>query len=226
MAIDPICGMDVDEKIARKKGLVTTKKDKKYYFCNQSCKDKFERGIDNLKKDKVIKSGESESSSKGLRDTNEKWYESETFGKVFPWFLAVVLIGGAIWAWVGKFMVLYMGIFFIIFSLMKMPDWKGFVKAFSKYDLIAKRIKFYGWIYPGIEFGLGILYLTKTIIPVAAWTTVFVMGIGAIGVGKNLLSKNQVKCACLGTKINVPLTKVTFLEDIIMVVMAIGLIIG
>jgi hypothetical protein len=114
---------------------------------------------------------------------------------------------------------------------MKMLDWKGFVTAFSQYDLIAKRVKFYGVIYPGIEFGLGILFLigyysTNAVIPVVAWITIFIMGIGAIGVGKNLLSKDKVRCACLGTKINVPLTKVTFLEDILMVVMAIMLISG
>ena len=46
------------------------------------------------------------------------------------------------------------------------------------------------------------------------------MGIGSIGITKNLLSKNQVKCACLGTKIKIPLTKFTLIENIIMVIMA------
>jgi len=114
---------------------------------------------------------------------------------------------------------------------MKMLDWKGFAKAFSMYDLIAKRSKPYSMAYPGIEFILGILFLTgffynDSFVIWAAWVTVFILGIGSIGVGKNLFSKNKVQCACLGTKINVPLTKVTFLEDIIMVIMAIILIIG
>jgi uncharacterized membrane protein YphA (DoxX/SURF4 family) len=99
-------------------------------------------------------------------------------------------------------MILYMGIFFILFSLMKMLDWSGFVKAFAQYDLIAKNVSFYGWLYPGIELTLGVLYLTNTFITGAAWITIFIMGVGAIGVGKNLLSKDKVQCACLGTKIN------------------------
>ena len=204
---DPICGMDVDPVVVKKKGLITTKNGKKYYFCNQNCKDKFEGGEDKGKK-------------------NEPWYRSQTFGNMFPGFLAVVLIVGFISAIYLDFMLLYMGIFFIIFSLMKMPDWKGFVKAFSQYDLIAKNVKFYGWVYPAIEFGLGILYLTNTFIPFAAWITVFVLGIGAVGVGKNMLTKNKVQCACLGTKIKVPLTKVTLLENLLMVIMAIMLISG
>lgn len=40
MAIDPICGMTVDEKTAKYK---SSYKDKDYYFCAKGCKDKFEK---------------------------------------------------------------------------------------------------------------------------------------------------------------------------------------
>ncbi len=40
MAIDPICGMTVDEKTAKYK---SEYKGKQYYFCAQGCKDKFEK---------------------------------------------------------------------------------------------------------------------------------------------------------------------------------------
>lgn len=198
MAKDLVCGMDVDEKVAEKKGLVS--KDKTHYFCSESCKEKFEIKV--------------------------PWYRSEGFGKMFPYVLGVVLIGGSVWSILGGFMTLYMGIFFVLFSLAKMPDWKGFVTAFSMYDLIAKRVKVYGWLYPGIEFLIGILYLFGVFITGAAWITLFIMSIGSIGVARNIFSKNQVKCACLGTKINVPLAKVTLLEDLIMVVMAIMILFG
>ena len=214
MAKDPICGMNVNEKEAKKKGLVVTKAGKKYYFCSEKCKDEFEG------KGKV----------KG-KEESVPWYQSEAFGKAFPWVLGIVLIGGSLLSILFNFMILYMGIFFIVFSLFKMPDWKGFVRAFSMYDLIAKRIKGYAWIYPGIEFVIGILYLVNYFVGgfyllTAAWVTLFIMGIGSIGVAKNIFSKNKVQCACLGTKINVPLTKVTLLEDIIMVIMAIMLLVG
>ena len=212
MAKDPICGMNVNEKEAKEKGLVVTKAGKKYYFCSEKCKDEFEG--------KVKEKGE-----------KVPWYRSDTFGKAFPWVLGIVLVGGSLLSILFNFMILYMGIFFIVFSLFKMPDWKGFVKAFSMYDLIAKRIKGYAWIYPGIEFVIGILYLVNYFVGgfyllTAAWVTLFIMGIGSIGVAKNIFSKNKVQCACLGTKINVPLTKVTLLEDIIMAIMAIMLLVG
>ncbi|MFH1714810.1 MAG: permease [Elusimicrobiota bacterium] len=40
MAIDPICGMNVDEK----NGNSITYKDKSYYFCSQQCLEKFKKG--------------------------------------------------------------------------------------------------------------------------------------------------------------------------------------
>jgi len=203
MVKDPVCGMDVDVKEAKKKSLVVKKKGKTHYFCSEKCKSKF------LGKESKV-----------------EWYKSEAFGKAFPWVLGIILVGGSLWSILGGFMILYMGIFFIVFSLMKMPDWKGFVNAFSMYDIIAKRVKGYAWIYPGVEFVLGILYLFGIYVIGAAWVTLFIMGIGSIGVAKNIFSKNKVKCACLGTKINVPLTQVTLLEDIIMVIMAIMLLMG
>jgi len=103
---------------------------------------------------------------------------------------------------------------------MKMPDWKGFTEAFSTYDILAKNIPGYAIIYPVLEFILGILFITNSFISVAAWITIIALGIGGIGVTLKLLKKEKFQCACLGTFINVPLTKITLLEDIIMVAMA------
>jgi len=200
---DPICGMPGHIK---KHG---------HYFCSQDCIDKFE--------------GKGKVESKD--EVGVPWYRSQTFGKVFPWVLGIVLVVGSLWSILGGFMTLYMGIFFIVFSLFKMPDWKGFVNAFSMYDLVAKRIRGYAWIYPALEFIIGISFLVNYFLGgfyliTTAWVTLFIMGIGSIGVAKNIFSKNKVQCACLGTKINVPLTKVTLLEDIIMAMMAIMLLVG
>jgi len=197
--IDPICGMSVNIETAVKNNLTSEKDKEKHYFCSSSCKSKFDH-------------------------KREPWYKTEIFSKAFPWFLATILILGTVLSITFDFMIIYMGIFFILFSLMKMVDWPGFVKAFSMYDVLAKRSRFYGWAYPGIEFIIGILYLFDFFILGVAWVTLIIMGIGIVGVTKNLLSPNKVQCACLGTKINVPLTKVTFLENLLMIIMAAMLI--
>jgi len=205
-AKDPNCGMEVVVSDAINKNLVSTKNGKKYYFCSGSCKDKFEG--------KSIK---------------VPWYRSEMFGKVFPYFLAAVLIIGTVLSFTYNFMILYMGLFFIVFSLFKMPAWKGFIEAFRTYDILAKAIPFYAPIYPLIEFGLGVLFLVnyfsgEFLLSTIAWVTLVIMAIGGIGVGIKLLKREKFQCACLGTWINVPLTKVTLLENILMVLMSIVLI--
>lgn len=214
MAKDPICGMTVDEKVAEGKGLVSNKDSKMNYFCSDTCKKTF----DNVK---------STSLSKGEIE-NVKWYRSEKFGKLFPFVLAAILILGTILSITYDFMFLYMGIFFIVFSLFKMIDWKGFVNAFSGYDLIATRIKIYGWIYPILEILLGVLfitnYYTEFFLITIAWITLIIMTVGGLGVSIKLLKREKFQCACLGTWINVPLTKVTLLENLLMIFMSIIII--
>lgn len=46
------------------------------------------------------------------------------------------------------------------------------------------------------------------------------MLIGAIGVAKSLLGKQAIRCACLETALNLPMTKVTLIEDLTIAIMA------
>ena len=100
------------------------------------------------------------------------------------------------------------------------------MNRFTQYDLIAAKSKTYAHVYPFIELSLGLMYLFTFQIMSAAIITLLIMGINAIGVGKTLLSKNKIKCACLGAKVKVPLTSFTLVEDIIMVLMALMILAG
>ena len=46
------------------------------------------------------------------------------------------------------------------------------------------------------------------------------MAIGSIGVFQALREKKTIQCACLGTALKLPMTKVTLIEDVGMGVMA------
>jgi hypothetical protein len=46
------------------------------------------------------------------------------------------------------------------------------------------------------------------------------MLVGIWGVTQALLQKRRIQCACLGTVFNLPMSKVTFIEDALMAVMA------
>lgn len=119
-----------------------------------------------------------------------------------------------------KFMYNFMGYFFIFLSLFKFFDLKGFVNGFSTYDLLTKRFRIYGYFYPFIELGLGLAYLGQYNLLMINWITLIVMTISGIGVLKSILSGQKVKCACLGTVLNVPLSTVSILENFGMSMMA------
>jgi hypothetical protein len=114
----------------------------------------------------------------------------------------------------------FMGFFLCKFAMLKLFNLRGFAKGFQMYDIVAKKFSGYAYVYPFVELGLGLLYLSSAY-PVATYTiTIAVMGIGAIGVIRALRQGLDVRCACMGTVLDVPLSTVTLSEDIGMVVMA------
>ncbi len=122
-------------------------------------------------------------------------------------------------------MMHFMSGFFIVFAGFKLLDLKGFVEGYRTYDLIASRIPGYGYIYPFIELGLGLLYLGGVNTFELNLFTFILMSINGIGVVMKLAKKEPFQCACLGTFLKVPLTKVTLVEDFGMAVMALWMII-
>ena len=134
---------------------------------------------------------------------------------------AVLLIALATGTWSPMTLMRhFMAGFFLVFSFFKLLDLPGFVSAFRGYDLIARRSAKFAWAYPFIELALGVAYLLN-LAPVATNTvTLGVMAVGAVGVAKALLDRRAIRCACLGTALNLPMTKVTLVEDLTMAAMA------
>ena len=119
----------------------------------------------------------------------------------------------------------FMGLFYIIFSFFKILDIKGFSKSFKMYDPLAKKITIYGYIYPFIEILLGLMFLTRIEVNIALLITIIILGITSVGVTQTLLNKRMINCACLGTTLKLPMTEATFIENAIMIIMAIILLI-
>lgn len=123
------------------------------------------------------------------------------------------------------FMFDFMGLFYVVFSFFKFLDYKGFPKSFKMYDPLAKKVAVYAWAYPFIETVLGGLFLTRTEITSALIVTLIISVITTIGVVNALLDKSAIKCACLGTALKLPMTKATFIENAVMISMAVFLLI-
>ena len=118
----------------------------------------------------------------------------------------------------------FMAGFFIVFSFFKLLDPPGFVSAYRGYDLLARRSAAWAWAYPYVELALGVMYLIAWFPMITNIITLILMLIGAIGVLKALLDKRTIRCACLGTALNLPMTKVTLVEDLTMALMAIAML--
>lgn len=114
----------------------------------------------------------------------------------------------------------FMGFFLCQFAMLKIFNPCRFREGFKKYDLLAARFSWYGYLYPWIELGLGLGYLSFIAPKGVYFFTIAVLGIGAVGVIKALRGGLDVRCACMGTVLDVPLSTVTLTEDLVMVIMA------
>ena len=127
---------------------------------------------------------------------------------------------------IKEMMLTFMGLFYIVFSFFKFLDLKGFANSFAMYDPLAEKVSVYRWIYPFIETALGILFLYRYQLKFALISTLIILGITTIGVTRVLINKSKIQCACLGTALKLPMTEATFVENAIMIIMAITMLIG
>lgn len=118
----------------------------------------------------------------------------------------------------------FMAGFFLVFSFFKLLDIKSFASSYAMYDLLAMRVNRYGLIYPFIELGLGIAYLL-------AWQPMFtnaitfvVMTFSSLGVIRSVMQQQTIRCACLGSVFNLPMSTVTIIEDLSMAGMALAML--
>jgi hypothetical protein len=111
--------------------------------------------------------------------------------------------------------------FFIVFSFFKLLNLKGFSNSYAMYDIVAAKWKGWGIVYPFVELGLGIFYLINVQPILINWITIIVLGVSSIGVIQSNLKKQKIKCACLGDVFNLPMSTVTIVEDLLMVLMAV-----
>lgn len=129
----------------------------------------------------------------------------------------VALLGNTEINWLNAIM----GFFFLYFALFKFLNLPGFVEGYHEYDLIARRIKWYGWVYPFIEVTLALLYLLGVATIGLYLFTILITVINVTGVAIKLARREKFMCACLGTILKVPLTTVTIVEYGLMGLMAV-----
>lgn len=151
--------------------------------------------------------------------------------KYWPLFSLILIAALAATALMAKtqdlpfaWMHYFMGFFLCQFAMLKIFNIRNFADGFQMYDLVAMRSRLYALFYPLIELSLGLSYLAFFIPYLTYVLTIAILGVGAVGVIKALKKGLDVRCACMGTVLDVPLSTVTLTEDLGMVFMAAYLI--
>ena len=117
------------------------------------------------------------------------------------------------------YMMDWMGLFLLSFGMLKLVDLKGFTEGFASYDIIAKRFKNYGYVFPFIEIALGILYLMGYMFILQNVLVLSISILGMYSAYKAIVSKTNIRCVCLGTLFHIPMTWTTFVENLAMATM-------
>ncbi len=152
-----------------------------------------------------------------LKDIAKKEIKNKSFYPLFFVLTGILLlslirqlmIGVDFWLWMMDFM----GVFFVIFGLLKLYDLKGFVQGFKTYDIIAKRFTAFGYAFPFVEIILGVMYLAGFMFFLQNIIALTLATLGIYSAYIIIKKKEEVQCVCLGTFFNLPMTKVTLIEN-------------
>jgi glutaredoxin len=114
----------------------------------------------------------------------------------------------------------FMGISLSMLASLKLMDLTSFADSFQQYDLVTKRFKPYGKIYPFLELAIGLGFLSG-IAPLLTGTAATAVGIlGSISVFKAVyIDKMALNCACVGGNSKAPLGIVSMTENLMMAIM-------
>ena len=126
---------------------------------------------------------------------------------------------------IGRTIEWFISISMVLLGLQKLQDVEKFSTMFLNYDLLAQRWVRYGYIYPFVETGAGLLMMAGVLTWLSAPAALFVATIGAVSVFKAVyIDKRELKCACVGGDSNVPLGFVSLTENLMMIGMAIWML--
>ena len=157
--------------------------------------------------------------------------DSTTYKPIIALFSIAFLMAIAI-TWValgtiftGRTVEWFISISMVLLGLQKLQDVERFATMFLNYDLLAQRWVRYGYVYPFIETGAGLLMIAGVLTQLSAPAALFVASIGAISVFKAVyIDKRKLKCACVGGDSKVPLGFVSLTENLMMIGMAIWML--
>jgi hypothetical protein len=99
---------------------------------------------------------------------------------------------------------------------LKLYDIHKFSNIFQKYDLISKILPIYSYIYPFLEIFLGLNLILKKNLIMTKIITKNIMLISIVSILISLYNGENLRCGCIGTFFNVPLSYISISENLLM----------
>jgi len=108
-----------------------------------------------------------------------------------------------------------------LLAMLKLQDIEKFSNMFLNYDLLARRVVRYAYVYPFAELLAGVLMLAGLLHWLSVPLALLIGSIGAVSVVKAVyVDKRELECACVGGGSKVPLGFVSLTENVMMIAMA------
>ena len=249
--LDPVCGMRIDPA---KAAATVRHGGVEYHFCSEGCARRFQaspsrfigaagapegmahegkpsRPAANVaflapKKDASMSMADAEPTGKPA----VAWRDYQPLMTIIGLLLLVVVAMAVADPSAGRFalresIARFMAGFFLVFAGFKLLDLRGFADGYATYDLLAQKVPAYGYVYPFIELLFGLFMVAGYDGAPLLIAEMVVMAFSGAGVAIKLAKREPFTCACLGTFLKVPLTKVTLVEDFGMALLAVVLLI-
>jgi glutaredoxin len=160
-----------------------------------------------------------------LGNSEPKKEDDKTYAPIIAIFSVTALMTLALcWAFAVSVLSVQALMWFValsmcVLAIKKLEDLEGFTTGFLGYDLLARRMVRYAYVYPFLEAFAGIAMLADQpwLNPIAGLVAFTIGLIGGVSVIKAVyIDKRELKCACVGGDSNVPLGAISLTENVMM----------
>lgn len=118
----------------------------------------------------------------------------------------------------------FLGFFSLTFGILKIYNFRVYVQSVLEYDFIAQKVKLYAYLFPVFEIIFGILFILQKEYLFVEYLCISLFLLNIVVIANALEKRKNFACACMGGLFDLPLSYVSILESLTMVIGTIYLI--
>lgn len=117
------------------------------------------------------------------------------------------------------FLPVFIGLWLVQFSMIKLFDLEDFASKFGQYDLFALRIRSYAFLFPFIQLALGLCFLGDFMLPVMAGVMILLGILNLVGIFRRVKDDAAFLGRTFGGFRRVPLRDAAIIESALMILL-------